>query len=401
MEYAQGFAPHTESPTQFMIWSAVSAVGAVLKNRIYFKHGTFTIYPNQYIILTSEPGIGKGSSIHPAYKIVRELGLSNIMSDRITAPKIIEKLAAGQPGHVQNINGQIGFKTDHTATIVSTELQTLITSSDWMLSFLCDMWDRGEFNYETKTQGSTNVVSGLCVSLIGACVPNYIRKINKDIMATINGGFTARALFIFADDVSQRIPLPIDIESTQKGKKLIQDLKDDLTQISTLQGQVKFDFEAERYYIGLYKGMNIKETDSDVVRHFKRRMHVHIIKLAMIFSAAHRDDLIINKIDIMNAEACVKDVMNNLDRTFRGVGDSDLAEATSRVQDFIEKKGLCTYNEILANLHRHVSPENLARIMSVMYDIGFCIETTVGTKKMIKVMKQNVTQKTTLQSLVP
>ena len=401
MSYAQGYAPHTEAPTQFMIWSAISAVGAALKNRIWFKHGTFTIFPNQYIILTSEPGIGKGSSIHPVYNIVKELGLSNIMSDRITAPRIIERLSTGQPGQLQNIGGHIGFKKDSTATIISTELQTLLTSSDWMLSFLCDMWDRGEFYYDTKTQGSSNVVSGLCVSLIGACVPNYIRKINKDIMATINGGFTARALFIFADDVSQRIPLPIDIESTQKGKKLIQDLKDDLTQISTLSGQVKFDWEAERYYIKIYNGMQIKDTDSDVVRHFKRRMHVHIIKLAMIFSASHRDDLTINKIDLLNAEACVNDVMKNLDRTFRGVGDSDLAEATSKVQDFIEKKGSCTYNEILMNLHRHVSPENLARIMGVMYQIGFCIEANVGKQKMIKLVKARHTAQTTLNSLVP
>ena len=306
-----------------------------------------------------------------------------------------------QPVQLQNVNGHIGFKQDHTATIISTELQTLLTSSDWMLSFLCDMWDRGEFYYDTKTQGSSNVVSGLCVSLIGACVPNYIRKINKDIMATINGGFTARALFIFADDVSKRIPLPVDIESTPKGKKLIQDLKDDLVQIATLKGQIHFDNEAERYYIGLYNGMQIKDIDSDVVRHFKRRMHVHIIKLAMIFSASHRDDLTINKIDLMNAEACVNDVMKNLDRTFRGVGDSDLAEATSRVQDFIEKKGLCTYNEILINLHRHVSPENLGRIMGVMYQIGFCIETTVGKSKMIKLSKPRQITQTTISSLVP
>jgi len=401
MSFANGYAPHSEAPTQFMIWSAISAIGAVLKNKIWFKHGTFTIYPNQYIILTSEPGIGKGSSMHPVYNMIKELGLANMISDRITAPKIIERLSSGQPGQIKPVNGQIAFTKDHTGSIMSTELQTLLTASDWMLSFLCDMWDRGEFYYDTKTQGSTNVVSGLCVSLIGACVPNYIRKINKYIMATINGGFTARALFIFADDVSKRIALPVDIESTQQGKKLIQDLKDDLTDIASLGGQMKFDYEAEQYYIKLYNSMQIKDTDSDVVRHFKRRMHVHIIKLAMIFSASHRNDLTINKIDLMNAKACVDDVMKNLDRTFRGVGDSDLAEATSRVQDFIEKKGLCTYNEILMNLHRHVSPENLGRIMGVMYQIGFCHETTIGKNKMIKLTTVQKTATTTVSNLVP
>lgn len=404
MEYANGFAPHSEAPSQFMIWSAVSAVGSVLKNKIFFRHGTFTIYPNQYIILTAEPGIGKGSSIHPAYNIVKDLNLCNIMSDRITAPKIIDRLSTGNPGQVQLVNGNMTIKKDSTATIVSTELQTLLTSSDWMLSFLCDMWDRGEFYYDTKTQGSSNVVSGLCVSLIGACVPNYIRKINKDIMATINGGFTARALFIFADDVSKRIPLPTDIEATQKGKTLIQNLKDDLVEISNLQGQVKFNIEAEHLYIRTYNAIRMKDEDSDVVRHFKRRMHIHIIKLAMIFAASTKDldpktgYLIIDKIDLTNAIICVNDVMRNLDRAFRGVGESDLAEATAKVQDFIDRKGAVTYREILTNLHRHVSPENLARIMEVMYSIGYCERKSVGkqemimrTKKVIEPAKTSVT----------
>lgn len=400
MEYANGFAPHTEAPSQFMIWSAVSAVGSVLKNKIFFRHGTFTIYPNQYIILTAEPGIGKGSSIHPAYNIVKDLKLCNIMSDRITAPKIIDRLSQGAPGGVTLVNGQMVVGKDSTATIVSTELQTLLTSSDWMLSFLCDMWDRGEFYYDTKTQGSSNVVSGLCVSLIGACVPNYIRKINKDIMATINGGFTARALFIFADDVSKRLPLPTDIEATTKGKQLIKDLKDDLIQISTLSGQVKFSVEAEHLYIRTYNAIRMKDEDSDVVRHFKRRMHIHIIKLAMIFSASTRDDLIIDKVDLQNAIICVHDVLRNLDRAFRGVGESDLAEATAKVQDFIDRKGSVTYREILTNLHRHVSPENLARIMDVMYSIGYCERKTVGKQELITRSKKKVEPaKTSVTSL--
>lgn len=390
LSYAKGYAPYTESPSQFMIWAAISAVGAVLKNKVYFKHGTFTIYPNQYIILTADPGIGKGSAIHPVYKIVKELGLANIMSDRITAPRIIERLSTGFPSQILPVNGQITLQKDSTATIFSTELQTLLSSSDWMLSFLCDMWDRGEFFYDTKTQGSSNVVGGLCVSLIGACVPNYIRKINKDIMATINGGFTARALFVFADDVSQRIALPSDIEATQKGKTLIQNLKDDLAEIANLKGQVKFDTEAELLFIKTYNGIRILDDDSDVVRHFKRRMHVHIIKLALIFSASHRDDLIINKIDLINAITCIMDLLRNLDRAFRGVGESDLAEATAKVQDFIDKKGAVTYKEILTSLHRHVTPENLARIMEVMYAIDYCTEKQIGNRKMIVKTKKKI-----------
>ena len=406
MSYAEGYAPFTEAPTQFMIWSGISAIGAVLKNRVYFKHGTFTIYPNQYVILTSDPGIGKGSSMWPVWNMVQNLGLCNEIPDRTTAAKICERLANGFTGPIAPINGQIAFKKDSTATIVVSELSNLLSASDWMLGLLCDLWDRGRFNYDTKNSGTANIIGGMCVSLLGACVPDYLRHINKDTTAKLNGGFTARALFIFADEVSQRIALPQDIESTQHGKSLIEKLKNDIVEISSLSGQYKFDLEAEHLYIKNYNSIRIKDDDSDVVRHFKRRMHVHIIKLAMVFSASQRGpdkngELTINKIDLYNAIACINDVMANLDKAFRGIGDSDLAEATARVQDFIDKKGSVTYREILSHLHRHVNQENLTRIMDVMYTIGYCEERSVGNQKLIcrTKPKSNYTVKTTINSL--
>jgi hypothetical protein len=392
--YAKGYGPFSEAPEQFMLWSAISALGSVLKNKVYFKYGTYTVYPNQYVILTSEPGIGKGESMFPIQTMMEELGLANIIHDRVTAPKIIDRLASGFAGSIAPVNGQINIKKDYSATLVATELANLLSSSDWMLTFLCDLWDKGRFFYDTKNQGTSNVTSGLCVSLLGACVPNYIQHFNKDKMASVNGGFTARALFIFADEVSKRIPIPKDISASPQGQELNRKLKEDLITISSLRGPMSFDFEAEREYIKFYNSLTrILDDDSDIVRHFKRRMKVHVIKLGIIFSVASKDTLIIDKFDIMNAVKCVRDIMVNLDKVFSGFGESDLAEATWRVRSFVDKKGLTTYKEILTNLHRHVNQENLSRILQIMYTIGACKEKVSGGRQLIestKMAKQTI-----------
>ena len=385
LEYSEGFDAHTEAPRQYCIWAAISAIGAVLKNKIYHKHGSFKIFPNQYIILTGPPGIGKGESIHPVYNIVRELGLANVISDRITAPKILEKMAGGFPVAGSSIkigtNGSLTVAKDTSTTLFSMELPILIGGSDWMLPFLCEMWDRGEYDYDTKNNGSV-FVKGLCTSLIAGCVPDYIRKLNKDATASINGGFTARAIFVFADQKSKSISWPKEWVPDQA-------LKDDLVTISNLQGKVTIDQNARYEFEKFYRNTVIEDNDSDVVAHFKRRYHVHVLKLAMIFSAAERDDLVVSDIHMINAITCLRHVLQNLDKAFRGVGDSNLAAVTGKIQDYIERKGMTTRSEILANNHRHCSPDDLDRVLSILKDIGVMEYTNIGNRYMIKHRKSS------------
>src|SRR5215472_13538930 len=174
--------PHTEAPDRFITWSAFSIIGAVLKNKAFIKDGLFTLYPNQYIILVSPPGIGKGTAINFAWGIVRDTVpnyIANMVSDRVTAPRILERIANGWNNSIpQLVNGQlvIGHSQDHTCTIYSTELKVLLGASEWMLEFLCESWDRNEYDYDTKNKGSA-LVKNMCTSLIGGTVPDYLQCI--------------------------------------------------------------------------------------------------------------------------------------------------------------------------------------------------------------------------------
>lgn len=388
--YYEAISEISEAPQQFNIWAAISVISAVLKDHVYFSRGVYTIQPNQYIILVAPPGVGKGSAILPAYEFPTELKLINMISDRVTAPKIIDKLAKGfgalQMPSVVNTNaaqnGTAPIATVESAAVIrATELQTLLGSSDWMTTFLCETWDRRDFEYDTKNAG-TSVVKNMCLSLIGACVPSYIQNLSKDATSAVNGGFTARAVFVYAHKKSQDIiwPKPFDSIQGGKGADIRKKLNDDLLAISQLRGEFSISEDAKTVFQNFYRSSSVShsDTDSDVMLNFKSRIHVHAFKVAMALSVAAKNNLEIDYTDMSVATTLVKQVQANLDKAFRGLGSSILAESTNRVQSFIEARGLTSRKEILKHNHRYVVPEDLDRILYLLQDIGVIMVKSTG-----------------------
>ena len=395
--YSAALGPITEAPDAFVIWSAISVVSAVLKKKVWINRGTYKIYPNQYIVLVGPPGVGKGTAIHPAHSFIKDYKtpvLSNYLSDRITAPKIIEKLAAGfQTQKV--VNGAIIVSQESCAVLMATELSTFLGSSDWMTSFLCDTWDRNEFEYDTKNKGSSHI-KDMCVSLIGACVPDFIRKINgkQNAAEAINGGFTARTMFVFANEKSKKLAWPISLVDTNGGMQKIANLRHDLECIAQCNGEFIFSQDARTRWSSYYPNIQATDHDSDVVRYFKSRQDVHVLKVAMCLSAASSDSLVIDLWCLNTAIALVEGVLATLDITFRGVGESSLSEATAKIQTYIERKGLAFRYEVIRDNHRHATMEDIDRIINTLYAIGIITIKTVNGKQAYEHVRSTGSRKT-------
>lgn len=380
---------HTEAPDSFIAWSCFSVLGAVMKRKFFIQDGLFTIYPNQYIILVSPPGVGKGTAINFVWKLVREgpPGLANYISDRVTAPKIIERIANGWNGPLKSVGQQLlAGPRDHSATIFSTELSQLLGASEQMLDFLCEAWDRNEYDYDTKTSGSA-FIKGMATSLIGATVPDHLRNIDKNRNMSIKGGFTSRCLFIYEDVGSRFILHPPPIESNASSMKMLADLKNDVLHIASLPGgeycytpaaQIHFD----RFISAMRTGTR---DDTEIIQHFKARIRTHILKLAMVVAISRHDGRIIDDIDMTTAIAYVNKSLLTLEKVFRGSGDSDLAGSVAHVQNYLDRVGAASRKDMLKNLYRHMNTETLDRVLYTLSEIGYLHLVTSGNIQLYKI----------------
>lgn len=363
-EYANAVNRISESPIAYNTWSAISVIGAVLKDNVWINRGLYKVFPNQYIILVGPPGIGKGNAIHPAHNFVKNppsnIPLANYIQDRVTAPKLAEILATGFPRISISSNGNLTGVKEATCVLQASELASLINNSDWMSTFLCDTWDRNEYTYDTKTKGK-NTIKNMCVSLVGACVPDFVRGMNRNGNEAVNNGFTARTIFVFANEKSQSIVWPKPIDSATQAK-----LTNDLQMISRLHGEFCFEPSAQAIFEKKYNSITTDDTDSDVVKNFKSRQPIHILKAAMALSAAGSDSLIISQWAMESSIIFVDGILATLDLCFRGVGDSPLADAISRILAYIEKRKICSKKDILRDNLRHVTPEDLDKVLMAL-----------------------------------
>lgn len=315
-----------------------------------------------FTVLVGHPGIGKGRGINPAVGILRETGIANILSDNLTIQYILEALSKGFAQATQTAGGGVSFGMDTSCFISAPELEVFLKASD-AAPALKELWEckDGPFEYGTRGKGLYKVHKP-CPSLLGGITPGQITKLMAD--EAISGGFTRRINFVYADKTSVRIPWP----SINGGSKHLDDLVEDLRQISSLRGEVKFTEDAKKLFEIIYhESFDVDEFQDEATLAYVTSKWAHAAKLAMVLSVSRSDSLVIEKEDMALAIAAVSQAAEDLKKVFRTIGDSDMVVVADKVLRYIEMKGYASRPDILHALWRDVGTSaNLDVILATL-----------------------------------
>lgn len=375
IESFQDYCTEMESPREWILWSGISALSSTIKRNCFLWYRGIKFFPNQYIILVGPPGIGKGEAISRGYELAYNAKTINYIKDWHTPQEILEELAEG----FSNLGLKVGqvittnVLKDHTCCIMAPELAVFLQNYENMHSLLCAWWDQNKFDYKTKNKGK-HVIEDMSVSLLGGCVPEYVRSFSRDRMAAITGGFTARTIFVYATEKFQLV------ENSFGAPKInISKLKDalinDLKHINSLQGELKLDNAALKLWEKTYKIHNTNHNhDSEASQNFKSRISSHIIKTAITTSLSESDSMIITKEHLQSAIDYIEQVRDKVDVVFRSVGESPLSTIQDKFLSYVDKVGMAYHKSIYRFMYRDATEDQMLQVVTVLKQAGLIIE---------------------------
>lgn len=264
----------SESPREYYYWAGLSAISAVMANRVYLDRFYYKLWPNIYVILVGKSGLRKGPPIALAKKLVEEVDNTRVFSGRSSIEAIINELATAKtsPKGGPPIMDSRGF-------LVSSEFASFIIQNDAALTILTDLYDRNynekEWAYLTKSGGGQKLKEPY-LTMIGAS--NEVHFKDAVPQNALGGGFVARTFIIHADRKSTSNSL------TERPANLIDvgELAKHLRTVSALEGPFQWTREAKELYDAWYKDFDSSDFEDDTGT--LERLADSVLKVAMLVS---------------------------------------------------------------------------------------------------------------------
>lgn len=284
-----------EAPQRYYYWALLSAVSAIVKDKIYFNRKIYNLYCNSYCLLYGPSAVKKGPPIALAKRLVSLVDNTRVINGRATVEGMMKELSTIKTKpNKEIINDNCGF-------VVSSELSSSIVANNSSLDVMTDLFDRiyneGEWNYILKNEGGLKMKNPTITWLSGsneALFKDFVPEKN------LKGGLIGR-MFIIAEkspnclnslmlqEEEEKLP---NVTEIVNGMRHLKNLKGEFT----ASKKVREDFD--QWYIKFHKEVAPKIHDETGT---VGRIDDSILKLAMLISTARRADLQIKEEDIIEA----------------------------------------------------------------------------------------------------
>lgn len=338
LQYTEG----TEAPRLMHFWTGVSAIAGAIRKQAWIDMKRFKWIPNFFIIIVAPPGIiSKTTTMDIGMDLLKKVPGITFGPDVITWQALVQVFAQSMTEFLYDG----AYHPMSALTIASGELGNLIDPRDPdMMNLYITLYD-GKAGLEkvTKSSGSDSV-SAPYLNLIGCTTPHWIAE-NMPV-AAIGGGFTSRCIFVYGEAKENCVPYP-DESARPDLIPLREALIADLEHISiTLIGPFTILEEARAWGREWYEktwGKGKVAGDNPLLENYLARKQTHMHKLAMIISAAQRDDRTITLEDLRLAEMMLTETEQGFNSVFARIGRTEQSLHAERLLAFIRRHGKVKY----------------------------------------------------------
>lgn len=377
----------SESPDAFHFWTGVGAIAGALRSCVWIDENLYTYTPNFFLFFVGPPGIAaKSTSIGLGMRLLEKVPDIKFGPSSLTWQFLLRELKdAVIKVEWTDKNGKKHERNASPLTVEASELGTFLRlGQEGLTEQLIDLWD-GKISSRGLTHGTIGSgkvnVENPWLHVIGATTPSWLTENFPEGM--IHGGLTSRILFIYGDKKRRFIAYPSQ-ETTpsdfaEKEKKLVEDL----VEISKLRGPFTFTTDARKWGSEWYKTLWTTlpaHLASVRFQGYRARKQALLHKIAMVLSAATREDVVISEDILKESDALLTSTEANMLHVFESIG---LVEEAKDVREILQM--VRAYSSIYPQgMTSNQIYKLLANIMSVK-DFGTALVSAVETGRLERI----------------
>lgn len=358
------YIEETESPRRFWLWGGIFTIGAALQRKVWLPFGLELLYPNLYIMLVAPPGkCRKGAPLGLAKRMLEEIRI-NVAVDSSSKRALTKQLEEFAKTGYFEIGGKP--RTQCAMAIISKELSSLLAvDPKGMIEVLTDLYDSHDsWLYKTSGQGSDSL-HNICICAFIGSTPGWIAANLPE--EALTGGWASRVAVIAELQKYRRITVPPTPPIEQYNALLA-----DLAHIASIVGEFRWGEGAFEIFDSWYQRLDSKYTEvkDDRLHSFLERIHIMVLKVAMILRVAYSDDLVITSNDIGQAIDLLEEVLSTAGEGFAGQGRSRTSVDVQRIIVQLRTVKVATFKELLQMNFRNTNKTELKEVLDTIEAMG-------------------------------
>jgi len=373
-----------ETPESWLFWSLMCCISSVAANAYTLRtlKGNLLYYPNIYVILMGESGLGKGFPVNLAKRLVIAADNTRVIAGRSSIQAIIKELAT-----TRSVQGK-AIIIDSRGFIVNGELSTAIIQDPDSLTILTDLYDR---NYNPnwtnllKGDGAEKLKEPYITCLFGSSPAHFYDSIPQP---NIEGGYIGRNLVIYEEKRSKDVDL-LDSEEESVDEDrftnyIIPKYVPHLKKIAENKARLVPDEKARVVFNTWRKEWRSTQSQYNDRTGFVNRVPDHVLKVAMCLCLArYESEGVLSESDITEGIIKVTGLIYASEKAAAGGGLDPLAAQTKRVVDTLmaANENNLTRKELLIRGFGDYDPMALDRIIDTLMEMGWVKRQKIGIGK--------------------
>ena len=374
-----------ETPTSWIYWSLMFCISSAAANAYTVRSlkGNHLYYPNLYIMLLGESGLGKGYPVNLAKRLLEEADITRVIAGRSSIQAIIKEGST-----TRSVQGKPVI-TDARMAIVNGELSTAIIADPDALTILTDLFDRSyhpkSWTNLLKGDGAEKLKEPYVTCLFGSSPAHFYDSIPQP---NIEGGYIGRNLVIYEEKRSKDVDLldheDESIDSDRFNNIIVPQYIPHLKKIASEKKRLIHTEPARLMFNSWRSEWRKNQEIYNDKTGFINRVPDHALKVSMCLCLSRYENSgIIIESDVQEGIDKVTSLVYASKKASEGSGLDPLAAQTKRVVDFLisAKDNLLTRSELLIKGYGDYDPTVLDKIIDTLMEMSWIKREKTGIGK--------------------